>query len=81
MKHRLFDGGSILLVVGIIFAAIAAAGGLKALGDGKQRCVLYKAAYDGWIAKGKPGGAAEEQRIEQVYGVSKFICRLRGVSI
>jgi hypothetical protein len=78
--NRLFDGG-ILLVIGIILAAIVAAGGLRALGDGTQRCVAYKAAYDGWVAKGKPGGAAEEKRIEQAYGVGKVVCRWRGVEI
>lgn len=81
MKNRLFDGGTILIVVGIIIAAVVAAGGFGNLSDGKARCVAYKSAYDGWVAKGKPGGAAEELRINQLYGVSKVICRLRGVSI
>ncbi len=78
MKHRLFDGGSVLLVVIIVAGAILAAGGLK---TSPQRCEAYKAAYTDWIAKGKPGGAAEEAAVERAYRVGKFLCGLRGIEI
>src|SRR5690606_33507574 len=70
-SNRLFEVGSILLVAGILIAAYVAAGGFK---GSEQRCAAYKTAYDEWIDKGKPGGAAEARAVETAYRSGKFLC-------
>lgn len=78
---KVYDLGTILIVVGIIIAGIVAAGGIKNLDDGVQRCIAYKTWKQEWIAKGKPGGAAEERRVLQFYAITTPICANRGVII
>lgn len=78
MNHRLFDGGSILLVVVIIAGAILAAGGLK---TSEQRCEATRAGYADWVARGKPGGAEEEKWAGAFYRLHKALCAARGIEI
>lgn len=79
MKHRLFDGGSLLLVVGIIVAAYVAAGGLK---TGPERCAFYKAAKAEYVAKGMPGSEAERKVMGALYRTVKWGCRqFHGIDI
>lgn len=78
MKHRLYDGGSILVVVLIILGAVVAAGGLK---TSEQRCEATRLGYADWVARGKPGGAEEEKWAGAWYRFHKSLCAMRGIEI
>lgn len=79
MKHRLYDGGTILVVVAIVVAAYVAAGSLK---TGPERCAFYKAAKAEYVAKGMPGGEAEQKVMGALYRTVKWGClQFHGIEI
>lgn len=78
MRTRIFDGGSILLVILIVAGAIFAAGGLK---TSEQRCEATRVGYADWVKRGKPGGAAEAKWVGGYYKLHKALCAARGIDI
>jgi hypothetical protein len=67
-----------LALAGVVAIALLASGCNT---TSAQRCAAYKAAYDKWIAAGKPGGEAEEKAAGAAYKVAKLACSLRGIDI